>query len=298
MKKGNMRKYFPYGQIVLACLIWGSYGLFVQKLDEPPEVIVFFRFLFGFFSLVIVALLTGRIKNLHIGSQWKVLVLAGLINTASWLLVTKSIRLTGVANGFILYYTAPCFVVLLAPFLLKEKVGKWSFVALALCFFGIINVVGWGGWDQVNPNWQGNLMGLGSGFFYALYIILLKMLPEEFLGLVSNCCVCGVISSVTFFLAAPNFALISLADLLVLALAGIIIQGIATTCYMNGLRRVSAQDAGILCYMELLFASLLAAIFLKENVSTHLVMGGLLIICGGVLVVFAGSKEKQIAEEK
>lgn len=27
--------YLPQGQIILACLIWGSYGLIVQGVDQP-----------------------------------------------------------------------------------------------------------------------------------------------------------------------------------------------------------------------------------------------------------------------
>ena len=49
----KFRKYLPYAQISFACLIWGSYGLFVQGVEQPPQVIVFFRFLFGFLLVII-----------------------------------------------------------------------------------------------------------------------------------------------------------------------------------------------------------------------------------------------------
>ncbi|ATW27362.1 DMT family transporter [Candidatus Formimonas warabiya] len=296
MEKGHHHQYLPYGQIVFACLIWGSYGLFVQKLHQPPQVIVFFRFLFGFIILLAGICVTKQGRALKIPGQWKPLVLAGAINAASWLLVTKSIQLTGVANGFILYYTAPCFVVLLAPVLVKEKITKRSMTALILCFLGILNVVGFGKWDPAGLNWQGNLMGLGSGLFYALYIILLKRLPGHLLGLVSNTYVCAVISVLTFPLAAPALRAISPRELLILALAGIAIQGVATSSYMFGLRKVSAQHASILCYLEVLFASIFAALFLKEGFTIYLLVGGLLIIGGGLLIVFSArnqNKEEQ-----
>ncbi|MEL7565418.1 MAG: DMT family transporter [Dehalobacterium sp.] len=292
MEQGNLKKYLPYGQIVFACMVWGSYGLFVQGVDQPPQVIVFFRFLFGFFSLLFVMGYTKQLGKLIIPDGRKFLVLAGIINSISWLLITNSIQMTSVANGFILYYTAPCFVVLLAPMLLKEKVKKKSWVALMLCFVGIINVVGSGEWNLATLNWQGNLLGLGSGIFYAFYILLLKKLPSHLLGLISNTYVCAVISLITFPMSLPSLGNITFPDLLILALAGITIQGIATSFYMVGLRKVSAQHASILCYLEVLFASLFAVVFLKENFTIHLFIGGLLVISGGMLVIFNSNSKK------
>lgn len=288
MKQGDLEKYLPYGQIVFACLIWGSYGLFVQGVEQQPQVIVFFRFLFGFLSLLCLTGLTKAWRKLIIPGQWKILILAGTINAVSWLLITNSIRLTSVTNGFILYYTAPCFVLLLAPLFLKEKIKERSVPALALCFLGIImiNVAGMGGWDLTAFHWQGNLMGLGSGIFYALYIVSLKKLPPPLIGLVSNIYVCGVISSITFPMALPLLSNITWKDLWMLVLAGITIQGIATSFYMIGLRKVSAQHASILSYLEVLSASMLAVIFLQERIGYKLIMGSILVICGGLLVIF------------
>lgn len=292
VEQGNLKKYLPYGQIVFACLVWGSYGLFVQGVDQPPQVIVFFRFLFGFFSLLLVMGYTKQLERLIIPGMWKILVIAGIINSISWLLITNSIQMTSVANGFILYYTAPCFVVLLAPVFLKEKIKKRSLVALVLCFMGIINVVGSGEWNLATLNWQGNLMGLGSGIFYAFYILLLKKLPPHLLGVVSNTYICAIISGITFPMALPLLGNIAFADLLILALAGITIQGMATSFYMVGLRKVSAQHASIICYLEVLFASIFAAMFLKESFTIHLLIGGLLVISGGIMIIFNRNSKK------
>jgi drug/metabolite transporter (DMT)-like permease len=291
----KFRKYLPYAQISFACLIWGSYGLFVQGVEQPPQVIVFFRFLFGFLSLLFLINLTKDWKKIIVAKKWGILVLAGAINTLSWLLITRSIQLTTVTNGFILYYTAPCFVVFLAPLFLREKIRKTAIPALILCFCGIviINIGGAGGWNPTTFNWLSNLMGLGSGVFYGLYIILLKKVPPDILGLVSNIYVCGVISGITFPMAFPYLVNINLKDLLMLVLAGISIQGIATSIYMIGLRKVSAQHASILSYLEVLFASLLAVIFLNENISPPLIIGSIMVIGGGMLVVFDNSGDER-----
>ncbi|SMB92326.1 EamA domain-containing membrane protein RarD [Desulfonispora thiosulfatigenes DSM 11270] len=285
-------KWVPYIQIIIACLIWGSYGLFVQLIPYPPEVIVFFRFLFGAICLIIMASLTGNLHNLKPTSGWKMMVIISAINSISWLTLTRSITYTSVANGFILYYTAPCFVVLLAPFLLKEKVEKKSIIALLFCFIGVVAITGQGETITGNHKMLGNILGLISGITYAIYVIGLKSIPEKFLGIVSNVYLCIVISVITFPMALPAMGSISLKGILILVLLGITIQGIATTLYMVGLRKVKAQHASILSFLEFLFASLFAALFLNEQFTFSLILGSILIIIGGIIVVIKKSESK------
>lgn len=284
-------EWLSYLQIILACFIWGSYGLFVQILPYSPEVIVFFRFLFGSLTLVIFASFTGKLSQLKPSSSWKSMVLIGFVNTFSWLALTKSITYTSVANGFILYYTAPCFVVMLAPFFLNETLEKKSLIALVLCFAGIISVMGYGEITQGGYSWQGNLLGLISGILYATFIIGLKRLPSHCLGLVSNVYMCTVIALVSFPLAFSSLHQVSLSGILILIAAGISIQGIGTTLYMTGLRNVKAQHASILSYLEALFAAIFASLFLGEHLAMNMALGGILILVGGIVVMSKTTKK-------
>lgn len=284
-------QWFPYVQIVLACLIWGSYGLFVQMLPYPPEVVVFFRFLFGAITLVVFAALTGKLSQLKPSSHWKTMVVISAINSTSWLALSRAITYTSVGNGFILYYTAPCFVVMLAPLLLKERLEKKSVAALVFCFVGIVTIMGLGELGSGERVWQGNLLGLSSGLTYALYVLGLKRMPESALGLNSNVYLCGVISLISLPLALPAMSQVTFSGLLVLVALGILIQGVATTTYMVGLRKVKAQHASILSYSEALFAMLFSMVFLQESLTLNVVIGGLLIFVGGVIIVRKGKKE-------
>lgn len=273
-----------YFQIILACFIWGSYGIFIRFINYPPELIVFFRFSLAALSLIVFAGLTGRLARFKT-PKWKWLALVGAINTISWLTLTKSVVYTSVANSFILYYTAPCFVVLLSPLFLKEKIEKRSLVALVVSFAGIISIMGVNGFNQGTNIWQGNLLGLASGISYALYIMGLKYLPANVLGLVSNTYVCSTIALLTFPLAYPHLHLISLSGFLILLLMAFFIQVIATTLYMLALRKVKAQHASIICYSEALFAMLFAAVFLSEGFTCSLIVGTVLIITGGTIIM-------------
>ncbi|KJS66139.1 MAG: hypothetical protein JL50_12665 [Peptococcaceae bacterium BICA1-7] len=288
-----MKAYF---QILAACLIWGTYGVFVQKMAYPPEVIVFFRFFFGALFLVILSYFTGRISQLRPSSHTGFLFVIGCINAASWLMMTRSIMYTSVANGFILLYTAPCFVILLAPFILREPFEKKSLLALAVSFAGIILIAGSGAGGLKEYNLWGSLLGLSSGILFALYLVALKKLPSGLLGLVTNTYMSFIIALVTLPLAAPSVFSVTLPDLLELAFMGIMIQAVGTTIYMIGLRKVKAQHGAILCYFEALFAMLFAALFLHERITPVFLAGAVLIIGGGLIIALKRKERSSAAE--
>lgn len=290
-------EWLGYLQIILACSIWGTYGLFVKVLPYPPEVIVFFRFLFSGLALVIFASLSGNLSKLKPSSSWKRMVLIGAFNTFSWIALTKSIAYTSVANGFILYYTAPCFVVMLAPIFLKERIEKKSLIALVPCFVGIVSVMGYSEFTAGDYHWQGNILALISGILYAATIMGLKSLPDQCLGLVSNVYMSTVIALVSFPLALPYLHTVSLPGMLTLLLLGITIQAFASTIYMTGLRKVKAQYGSIISYSEILFAVFFAALFLHERVTVNVAIGGILIVAGGLLIMSrTGNEHKPLID--
>lgn len=284
-----------YIQIIAACLIWGTYGLFVKKLGYSPEVIVFFRFFFGAVFLALFFLLTGSLARLKPNDHTRTLLIAGFVNTGSWLLLTRSIDYTSVATGFILNYTAPCFVVLLAPLVLKERFEKKSLGALVLAFAGIILIAGYSGPDLKSHSLWGSIMGLSSGLLYAFYIVALKRVPSELLGLVSNFYICATIALFSFPLAALSMPSFTLSGILLLVLMGAFVQVGGTTLYMLGLRRAKAQHASILSYFEALFAMLYAALFLHDRMTPAFFAGVALVIAGSVIIL-SFRKEESTSE--
>lgn len=281
-----------YLLIITACMLLGTYGLFVKKLGYSPEVIVFFRFLFGAVFLALLSLFTGHFARLKPSIHTGTLLLAGIINGASWLMFTRSIEYTSVANGLILTYTAPCFIVLLAPFILKEPFEKKSIGALVFSFTGIVLVAGYGGSGTNANSLLGNILGLSSGILYALYILLLKRrLPSDILGIVSNFHISATIALVSFPLAALSMPSFTLSGMFLLIILGVLVQGVGITMCMIGLGRIKAQHASILLYSEVLFGMLYAVLFLNEPMTPVFLTGVFLIIAGCLLILFYRREE-------
>ncbi len=78
---------------------------------------------------------------------------------------------TTAANAIFLQYTAPVYILILAPFVIGEKFHLRDLATVIFCIVGMsLFFVG----DLSIGDYQGNIAALGSGIFLGLYIMLLK----------------------------------------------------------------------------------------------------------------------------
>ena len=75
-------------------------------------------------------------------------------------------------------------------------------------------------------------------------------------------------------------------------MTGALHSTLAPLLYYNALRKVMAQHAAILGYMEPLAAIPLAFLFLSETPSLVALFGGVLILFSGYLVIHSRMREK------
>jgi drug/metabolite transporter (DMT)-like permease len=66
---------------------------------------------------------------------------------------------------------------------------------------------------------------------------------------------------------------------------GLISQTLGTTLFYTGLRTMKAQHSAILTYVDPLAATILASLFLAEQITFGSVIGGTLIIASGIMIV-------------
>ncbi|MBE0617724.1 MAG: DMT family transporter [Proteobacteria bacterium] len=130
-------------------------------------------------------------------------------------------------------------------------------------------------------------LGTLSGLAYAALIVLARALSLRIAALpllfVQNLVIAAVLAPGLVSLT-PSVSASTWGVLLVLGLVHATGGGLL---YLAGLRRVSAQTAAILGYLEPVLAAALGATFLGEPLGPASVAGGVLILTGGALVVRA-----------
>ncbi|MCX6818806.1 MAG: DMT family transporter [Candidatus Aenigmarchaeota archaeon] len=269
--------------IIISMLIFGFYGIFIKAIALSPQVLLFFFQVFG----AIGSLLLLLHYKMKFSIKGFVLLLLGLAAVAllNDLLYFNAFKLTTISNSILVHYTAPIFVAVLAPFLLKEKLERITIAALMLSFFGLLLIL----YSSLNINtsWLGILFALASGVMYAFMIIAYKKILRHLGVYVVNFYrfVLGTLVLLPFVLIEkPVFMQ---ADIYWLIIFGLVFAILAVSLNIEGIKRVKAQHVGIIGYMEPVAGTLYAILLLSEIPTLFTLIGGAFIILGGYLVIRA-----------
>lgn len=281
-------------QIILSGMCFGALGYFgkmaYQRSILPGELLAL--------RYSISAILTGLIIFFTNKSSLKLnrfhLISSLLLGIFGYALFSSLffMALTGLSASLtvLLLYTYPVMVAVMSQFILKEHLGRLGILSLIVVSIGIVALV-WGEWSVSDPKFL--LFGIGSAFFYALYIMYSRKYLSDIPALPSSFYVqlgAGFILSAIHFhnLERPR-EIIGTYPVLVISMA-FICSLLAMTLFLAGLRRITSSEASILSTTEPLFGVLIAGIFLGEKLTTIQMIGGALILLGMLMV--ARSKVK------
>lgn len=287
MRKRFDSKSSGYLLVAAAAIIWGSNGVIVNLAPYEPHTVAFFRVLFASLTLLPVVLLTRKGELMRAARQWKTMLSLGCLLALGWSLLFHSMKLIAIANAVLLNYTAPIFVALLAPLVLREKLEKSTLLALAIAVAGIVVIyyqqnLQIGSADSLNP--LGVVLGLLAGLAYAGYIILSKRALSSFSSsVVAFCSYVAALAFLSPFVIGTEFSA-DLTSWMLLLVLGVFNTGFAVTLYLKGLGMVKAQKAVILTYLEPASAVVFGVIFLAQQPTPLMIVGGLLVLIAAYLV--------------
>jgi drug/metabolite transporter (DMT)-like permease len=131
------------------------------------------------------------------------------------------------------------------------------------------------------------LAGLGSAVTYAALVIVAKRLLRTALEPVTVAfwdCLAGAVVSAPLLLAAGRVIPSGAGEWATVLLLGVVLTGLSTLAYATLLRRVTAQAAGVLTFLEPVAAVALAALLLDETLSAAVLGGGALVLVSGLAV--------------
>ena len=160
-------------------------------------------------AVMAVALIWG-LSKLGLGTMvplrwWAVTLRSGLV-AVGMMLYFGSLAFMPIAQSLAGLFTSPIFVLLMTVLVLKQKIGPWRIVAVAVGFTGILLVLGI---HQGAPGWI-MLMPVAGGFFYAIGSIVTRLLCAEestlsmLTGIMGMQWVIGVIALVVLAILQPE----------------------------------------------------------------------------------------------
>jgi len=292
----NSRAARAYGMVTASYLLIGLSGTLVSWATAPGSVLLVLRFAIAALAIGAVFARRRRLTGLLDRDLWPRLLLMGAFDAAALLLFFIAIRDTGVAIATFFLFIQPVWIALLAPRLLGSATERVVYVAIGLALAGlaIILVPALSG-DGVHASLLGLLAGLGCGFSYAGFALVVKGLArrvESTTMVLAECALDGLFL-LPFALWQTLGAGYSLTgrDLLVALVLGLACTAVAYTLWMEGVRWIRVQHSAVLGFLTPVAAPIYALILLGQSITAWTVAGGALILAAGILVVLRGQED-------
>lgn len=297
--ESNQSKNFPpIAFVLLAVLLWSTGGLFIKGTSLDAFAVNAGR---SFFAALTVAVFTYK-KGLRLNGFT---LLAAFFYAGTLTCFVYANKATTAANAIFLQYTAPIYILSLAPFILKEKFRVADLITVIFCLAGmsLFFLEDQGAANTLAPNvFLGNLAALASGAFFGLYFILLRhprLLKNENPALsVFYGNIIIVLLMLPLVLNNPP-AQINANDVLAILFLGIFQIGIAYVLFTKGVAAgVRSLDASIIGFVEPLLNPIWVFLMLAERPSRWALVGGAVIICAVIVHTIINSRRTNAGESR
>ncbi len=269
-------KFPPIVLILFAVLLWSTGGLFIKMTTLDAFAVNAGRSLL---AALTVAIFTYR-KGLRLD---KFTLLTSFLYAGTLTCFVYANKNTTAANAIFLQYTAPIYILILSPFILKEKFRFADLITVIVCLAGM-------SFFFLEPQnagnklaadvFTGNIAALLSGIFFGLYFVFLRhprsLSKNPALSVFYGNLIIVLLMSPFLFNNPPQP---NGMDVLAITFLGIFQIGVAYILFTKGISRgVRSLDASIIGFVEPLLNPVWVFLFVGERPSLWALIGGAVIV--------------------
>jgi drug/metabolite transporter (DMT)-like permease len=245
------------------------------------------------FSLVSIIMFVWLMitRNLNFNFKNKrLIILLSLINGFAYLLQFVGMMNTSASRASLLVNLSAIWVTLFSVILLREKINGRKVVAIALSVFGIFLVTT--NLDLTILT-QGKIFGdaivIGAGLVWALFIVYNKQLAtgkED--NLVESTTWISLLTVIPMLMVVPfsgqKFLSLTFEAWIAIMYTAIMCWIIPYLLWTKAMKTISAITSAIILLNEILVATIVSIVFLKEVMTIAFIAGSIFIIIGILLV--------------
>lgn len=265
-------------KVMLICsmIIFGTIGIFRRYIPLESAALAMMRGFIGTVALlVIIFIKKEKIDVKSIGKSMVYLIVSGAFIGVNWILLFESYNHTTVAVATLCYYMAPIFVIIVSPFLLKEKLSLKKAICVAIALLGMVLVSGIIG-GQTDGDFSGILFGLGAAVLYASVILLnqkLKGIPAYTKTVFQLGSAAIVILPYVLLTDNTDMTKVGVLAIVMVLVVGLIHTGLAYSLYFGSMDGLKAQTIALFSYIDPVLAIILSAVVLSEKMSVLQIVG-------------------------
>jgi drug/metabolite transporter (DMT)-like permease len=270
---------------------WGlEYVLVKAAMDISPVLMGLLVFSVAGMLLFVASVAKGYFKKEIFISNWKSMLLVGIVGSGCNLLWLAGTRLTTVASASVLSRSDILFTLILSSVIFHEKIKKVSLVSIPLMLIGIgimtdLDI------GALKLNSMGDFFVLGSALLLSVNAFIIKKFMKGAGGVnlaLANCAVNTVCfgGAVLFFAPSSSLSAVSMKSLL-LAISCGCCSFLFFVGYYAALNLLPVWEVRLFCLGVPVVAAFSGYLFLGEVPSLMKVLGGVLILAGAVVALLS-----------
>jgi drug/metabolite transporter (DMT)-like permease len=286
-----MNKYLP---LTIAIIAWGFEFLLVKAAGMSPVLMGLVVFFVAGALLLATSAAKGDLKKDIFMSNWKSMLLIGIIGSGCNLLWLAGTRLTTVASASALSRSDILFTLILSSAIFHEKIRKASIFFIPLMLVGIAITTDLD-FRAMKLDSIGDFLILGSAILLSVNAFIIKKFMKGAGGVnlaLANCAVNVVFFSAAamIFVPSASIALVSFKSWILMISCGCC-SFLFFVGYYAALKHLPVWEVRLLCLGVPAVAAFAGYFFLGESMSFYKIMGVSIIVAGAAGIILSGRKK-------
>lgn len=253
-----------------------------------PFLLLLRAFIASMFYIIFLKIRGTKLLKIEL-KDLPLFILLGILNVPiNQFLFFNSLKYTSPPNVALAYALTPAFVMVIAFFLLKERISFANTIGIFIAIFGTVLVLFEKGIILQSEAFYGNILALLASLAWAFYTIIGKKFVNKY-GAVYTTAVAmlfGLIIFVpVFFISGGEFIFSSLSsyDWMQIIYLGIVTSGIAYILWYLALKKLESSKVAVFNNLQPILTTIMSIIVFGTQLTLLFVLGGLLTIFGVIL---------------
>lgn len=259
-----------------AVLIFGLTALFSKLIPLTALEITLLRSVFAVFIIFAIFLWQKKSIKLSHPKDYGIVILLGVLLALHWVTYFHSMQVSSIAVGVIALYTFPIITVFLEPLFHGERPHIKDVISAFTVLFGIYLLVP--EFSLSNETTLGILWGVLSALFFALRNIVQGHYFKGYTArhsLFYQTLVTFIVLLPFSFEVIPAVTNIQWGQLLIL---GVFFTAVPHTLFAFSLLNLKAKTVSLVACVQVVYATIFAALLLSEWPQLSTVVGGLIVV--------------------
>jgi len=272
-----------------AVLIFGLTALFSKLISLTALEITLLRSVFAAFVILAIFFWQKKSIKLFQIKDYGIVILLGVLLALHWVTYFHAMQVSSIAVGVIALYTFPVITVFLEPLFHGEQPHIKDVISAFTVLFGIYLLVP--EFSLSNETTQGILWGVLSALFFALRNIIQGHYFKGYTArhsLFYQTLVTFIVLLPFSFEVIPEVTTIQWGQLLIL---GVFFTAVPHTLFAFSLLNLKAKTVSLVACVQVVYASIFAALLLGEWLEFSTVVGGLIVVSAAMYESYTAGRK-------